>query len=171
MHPYHNEWPVVEASAFIAPGAYVVGKVTVGARAGIWFNAVLRADIAAISVGARSNIQDNSTVHVDPDHPTTIGEDVTVGHGVILHGCTIENEVLVGMGAVILTGCTIGSGSIVGAHSLITENKVIPPRSLVLGSPGRIVRTITEEELEGIRENARHYVKMAAEYLGVERSS
>ena len=165
VHPYRQQWPELDPSAYIAPGAHVIGQVTLADRASVWFNAVLRADIASISLGPRSNIQDNSIVHVDLDRPTVIGADVTVGHGVILHGCTIEEQVLVGMGAIILNGATIGTGSIVGAHSLITENKIIPPRSLVLGSPGRVVRPVSDEELQAILENGRHYVDLAAEYL------
>ena len=168
LHPYRHQRPEVDPSAYVAPGAHVIGRVTLANRTSVWFNAVLRADIAGISLGPRSNIQDNSTVHVDLDRPTVIGADVTVGHGVILHGCTIEDQVLIGMGAVILNGATVGTGSIVGAHSLITEDKIIPPRSLVLGSPGRVVRSITDHELQAILENGRHYVDLAADYLDIE---
>jgi carbonic anhydrase/acetyltransferase-like protein (isoleucine patch superfamily) len=164
LHPYRGQWPEIDGSSFVAPGAHVIGRVSIADGASVWFNAVLRADIAAISLGARSNIQDNSTIHVDLDLPAIIGADVTIGHGVILHGCTIEDEVLIGMGAVVLNGAVIGSGSIVGAHALITENKVIPPRSLVLGSPGRVIRRTTDEDLKAILENGRHYVELAAEY-------
>lgn len=169
VYPYRNQWPEIEPTAFVAPGARVIGSASLADRASVWFNAVLRADIAPITLGARSNIQDNGTVHVDRDRPTIIGDDVTIGHGVILHGCTVEHQVLVGMGAIILNGATIGSGSIIGAHALITENKIIPPRSLVLGSPGRVIRTISDAELKGILENGQHYVALAAEYLGLER--
>jgi carbonic anhydrase/acetyltransferase-like protein (isoleucine patch superfamily) len=125
---------------------------------------VLRADDAEIRIGSRSNIQDNSTVHVDFGHPAIIGDDVTVGHGVTVHACTVENQVLVGINAVLLTGCHIGWGSIVGANALVTEGKVIPPRSLVLGSPGRVVRTITDEELQGLLHSAAEYVKRAEQH-------
>lgn len=168
LHPYKGVWPTIGPNVFVADGAHLIGRVTVAERASVWFNAVLRADIEAISLGARSNVQDNSTLHVDHGFPTVIGQDVTVGHGVTIHGSTIEDRVLVGMGAVILTGCVIGSESIVGAHALITEKKVIPPRSLVLGTPGRVIRTISDDELADILENARHYVGEAATYLGIQ---
>ena len=149
----------------MAEGAQVIGRVTLADDASVWFNAVLRADREPITVGARTNIQDNSTVHVDDGHPTIIGEDVTIGHGVTVHACTIERLVLVGMNAVLLTGCRIGWGSIVGANALVGEGKVIPPRSLVLGTPGRVVRTVTDEELEELAESAKGYVEEAAAYL------
>ena len=166
LHPYDGIWPSIGRDAFVADGAHLIGQITIGDQASIWFNAVLRADIAAITVGARSNIQDNSTIHVDFGYPTVIGEDTTVGHGVTIHGSIVENQVLVGMGAVILIGCTIGHGSIVGAHALLPERRHIPPRSLVLGSPGRIVRAITDDEMNEILHNAQHYVDQAAAYLG-----
>jgi carbonic anhydrase/acetyltransferase-like protein (isoleucine patch superfamily) len=165
LHEYRGITPTVGRNVFIAAGAQVIGRVTLAEDANIWFNAVLRGDVQAIDVGARTNIQDNSTVHVDYEHPTRIAEDVTIGHGVTVHGCVIERQVLVGMNAVLLTGCTIGWGSIIGANALVTEGKVIPPRSLVLGSPGRVVRAITDEELEELRRSAEHYVEEAAIYL------
>jgi carbonic anhydrase/acetyltransferase-like protein (isoleucine patch superfamily) len=165
LHSYRGISPTIGQRVFIAEGAQIIGKVTLADDANIWFNAVLRGDIQPIRVGARSNIQDNSTVHVDYSHPAIIGDDVTIGHGVTVHGCVIENQVLVGMNAVLLTGCTIGWGSIVGAHALVTENKVIPPRSLVLGSPGRVVRQITDEELKELLESAKGYVEEAAAYM------
>ncbi len=165
IHEYRGWRPDIGPNVFIADGAQIIGRVKLGADVNIWFNAVLRGDVQAIQVGSRTNIQDNSTVHVDYEHPTIIAEDVTIGHGVIVHGCTIERQVLVGMNAVLLTGCTIGWGSIIGANALVTEGKVIPPRSLVLGSPGRVVRTITDEELEELAASARHYVEEAGHYL------
>jgi len=165
LHSYKGATPIVGPNVFIAEGARVIGQVTLAERASIWFNTVLRGDIQTISVGARSNIQDNSTIHVDYSHPTRIGEDVTVGHGVTLHGCTIEPLVLVGMNAVLLTGCVIGSGSIIGANALVPEDKVIPPRSLVLGTPGRVVRSVTDEEYAELLESAKHYAEEAAIYL------
>ena len=166
LYPFLGHWPQVGRGAFIAEGARLVGSVTLGEQASIWFNAVLRADIASISIGRRSNIQDNCTLHVDHGSPTVVGDEVTVGHAATLHGCTIEPRVLIGMGAVILSGAMIGAGSIVGAHALVTEGKVIPPRSLVLGSPGRVVRSTTDEEVRAILENVEHYVEEANLYLG-----
>src|SRR5581483_10667377 len=165
LHAYRGARPAIGNRVFIADGAHVIGNVTLGDDANIWFNAVLRGDIQPITVGARTNIQDNSTIHVDYSHPAVIGDDVTIGHGVTVHGCTIERQVLIGMNAVLLTGCTIGWGSIVGAHALVTEGKVIPPRSLVLGSPGRVVREITDEELAELLDSAKGYVEEAATYV------
>ena len=165
LHPYKGNKPRVSPEVFIAEGAQVIGQVELGAQANVWFNAVLRADIERIVVGARTNVQDNSTIHVDYTHPAILGEDVTVGHGVTIHGCKVERQSLIGMNAVLLTGCTVGWGSIVGANALVTEGKVIPPRSLVLGSPGKVVRQITDDELQDLLESARHYVQEAAVYL------
>jgi len=169
IHPYQGAYPSLARGVFIAPGAQVIGHVELGENANIWFNAVLRADIQRIVVGARSNIQDNSTVHVDYEHPTIIAEDVTIGHGVTVHGCIIERHVLIGMNAVLLTGCTIGWGSIIGANALVTEGKVIPPRSLALGSPARVVRTITDDELRELFESAARYVEEASIYLEAQK--
>ena len=165
LHAYKGHTPRLGSRVFVADGAQLIGRVDLADDANIWFNAVLRADIERISVGARSNIQDNSTVHVDYTHPTVIGEDVTIGHGVTVHGCTIERQCLIGMNAVLLTGCTIGWGSIVGANALVTEGRTIPPGSLVLGSPGRVVRELTPDELAGLLKSAHHYVAEAAVYL------
>jgi carbonic anhydrase/acetyltransferase-like protein (isoleucine patch superfamily) len=165
LHRYKGNRPHVGADVFIAEGAQVIGRVELGDEANIWFNAVLRADIERIVVGARTNIQDNSTVHVDYTHPTIIGEDVTIGHGVTVHGCTIERQSLIGMNAVLLTGCTIGWGSIIGANALVTEGKTIPPRSLALGSPARVVRQITDDEVADLLDSAKHYVAEARIYL------
>ncbi len=171
LHSYKGISPRIGSDVFVAEGAQIIGRVELGNEANIWFNAVLRADIERIVVGARTNIQDNSTVHVDYTHPAIIGDDVTIGHGVTVHGCTIERQSLIGMNAVLLTGCTIGWGSIVGANALVTEGKSIPPRSLVLGSPGKVVRQITEGELADLLESARHYVLEAGVYLAERQSS
>jgi carbonic anhydrase/acetyltransferase-like protein (isoleucine patch superfamily) len=165
IHTYKGTSPQLGTEVFIAEGAQVIGQVELGDQANIWFNAVLRADIERIVVGARTNIQDNSTVHVDYTHPAIIGDNVTIGHGVTVHGCTIERQSLIGMNAVLLTGCTIGWGSIVGANALVTEGKTIPPRSLVLGSPGKVVRELTDDEVADLLESARHYVQEAGIYL------
>jgi carbonic anhydrase/acetyltransferase-like protein (isoleucine patch superfamily) len=165
LHSYQGTRPRVGSDVFIADGAQIIGRVELGDEANIWFNAVLRADIERIVVGPRTNIQDNSTVHVDYTHPTIIGEDVTIGHGVTVHGCTIERQSLIGMNAVLLTGCTIGWGSIIGANALVTEGKAIPPRSLALGSPARVVRQITDEEMADLLDSAKHYVAEAGIYM------
>lgn len=171
LHPYRGVYPSIANGVFVAPGAQVIGHVELGDRASVWFNAVLRADIQRIVVGARSNVQDNSTIHVEYDHPTLIEEDVTLGHGVTVHGCTIERQTLIGMNAVLLSGCTVGWGSIIGANALVTEGKVIPPRSLALGSPARVVRTISESELKDLLESAAHYVEEASIYLKAQQQA
>jgi carbonic anhydrase/acetyltransferase-like protein (isoleucine patch superfamily) len=164
LHAYRGFVPRIGPDVFIAAGAQVIGQVTLHEQSSVWFNAVMRADINEIILGARSNIQDNCTVHVEDEMPTVVGEDVTIGHGVTFHGCTIERQVLIGMNAVLLSGCRIGSGSIIGANALVTEGKEIPPRSLVLGSPGRIVREITDQEFERIVHSASHYVELARHF-------
>lgn len=160
-------------SAFVAPNATVIGDVTIGDQASIWYNAVLRGDINAITVGARSNVQDGAIVHLSAEHGCHIGEDVTVGHQAVLHACRIGNEVLVGMGAIILDGAEIGERSIIGAGALVTQGKVIPPGSMVIGSPAKVVRALTAEEQEGLREWAARYVRIIPHYraLGLDRNA
>ncbi len=162
--------PVFDDTNFIAPSAEVIGDVTLGEGASIWFNATVRGDVNWIRIGAASNIQDNAVVHVTKGvAPTRIGEGVTVGHSAVVHGCTVEDNVLVGMGAVLLDHCVIGRDSIVGARALVTQGTHIPPRSLVLGSPARVVRALTDEEVEQIRTYARNYLQYSAIYRGVEQ--
>ena len=161
--------PRLAGSNYIAPTAAVIGDVTLGEGASIWFGASLRGDVHWIEVGAESNVQDNATVHVSRGtHPCQIRERVTIGHNAVVHGCTIEEGCLIGMGAIVLDGAVIGAESTVGAGALVTMNTVIPPRSLVLGSPARIVRALTNEEVERNHANAIHYVRMGRIYLGVE---
>ena len=154
--------PSLEASVFIAHGAIVVGDVTLADQASIWYGAVLRGDINRISVGARSNIQDGAVVHVSDDHAAVIGEDVTVGHRAIIHACQVENEVLVGMGAILLDGCHIGPRSIIAAGAVVPKGLVVPEGSLVVGTPGRIVRSLTPEERAA-------NLMLAAKYVEVSR--
>jgi len=149
---------------FLAGNATVIGKITVGNQVGIWFGAVIRADKDRIVIGDRSNIQDNCIVHTSKGFPVTIGNDVSVGHGAILHGCTIDHKVLVGMGAIILNGAKIGSGSIIGAGTVITEGKEIPPDSVVIGVPGKIVKQTNPDQQQHILNNATSYVNLAREY-------
>lgn len=150
---------------FVAGNATVIGDVIVGNHVGIWFGAVIRADKDRIAIGDRSNIQDNCIVHTSKGFPVTIGSDVSVGHGAILHGCTIDSKVLVGMGAIILNGAKVGSGSIIGAGSVITEGKEIPPDSVVIGVPGRIVKQTDPDQQKHIISNAASYVELAREYV------
>jgi len=154
----------IPQAAFIAPNSTVIGDVTVHPDVNIWYGAVIRADKDQISIGERSNIQDNCIVHTSKGHPVTIGDDVSVGHGAILHGCTIGNSVLVGMGAIILNGANIGDNSIIGAGALVTEGKEIPPGSLVIGLPGKVIRQLNEDEITGIVSNAESYVNLAKEH-------
>lgn len=156
--------PRVDPRAFLAPTSVVVGEVSLAEESSVWYQTVLRADMSAVVVGARSNIQDNATVHGDPGVPVTVGEDVSVGHNVVLHGCTVEDEVLVGMGAVLLNGCHIGTGSLVAAHALVPQGMRVPPGSLVAGVPARVRRPTTEDERDGIRLNAAVYVDLARQH-------
>jgi carbonic anhydrase/acetyltransferase-like protein (isoleucine patch superfamily) len=149
--------PRVEASAWVAPSAMVVGDVRIGAEASVWYGTVVRADVEAIRIGAGANLQDGCVIHADPGYPTDLGAGVVVGHRAVLHGCRIEDEVLIGIGAIVMNGAVIGTGSLIGAGALVPEGVVIPPRSLVLGMPGRVLRQTTDEELERIRRNAVHY--------------
>ena len=155
---------VVGDRIFIAENATVIGDVTLADDVNIWFGAVVRADRDSITVGAGSNIQDNAVVHTTPGFPVGIGAGVSVGHGAILHGCTVEDDVLIGMGAIVLNGAVVGTGSIIGAGAVVTEGRVIPPRSLVLGVPGKVVRETTPEQQETILHNAREYIKLAGGY-------
>lgn len=156
--------PIIPASAFIAEGAIVKGAVTLGENCGVWYHATIRADRATISIGDNSNIQDNCVVHVDPGAAVQIGQGVTVGHGAIIHGCTVGDNTLIGMGAILLNDCVIGKNCIIGAGTLITQNTRIPDNSLVLGNPGKVKREVTPEEIEANRRNALHYVEEARIY-------
>ena len=156
--------PEISADSWIAPNAIIIGKVKLEKNSSIWFNAVLRGDIEKIVIGENSNIQDGSVLHTDPGYPLTVGKGVTVGHMVMLHGCEISDDTLIGIGSTILNKAKIGKNCIIGANTLVTENKVIPDNSLVLGSPGKVVRKVTDEEIKVIRENAKHYVKNSKRY-------
>ncbi len=161
--------PQFDETVFIAHNAVVIGDVALGHEASVWFNAVIRGDVNWIHIGARTNVQDGAVVHVtNGTAPTWIGNDVTVGHGAIVHGCTIRGRVLVGMGATLLDHCDIGEDSLIGAGALVTGRTKIPPRSMVLGSPARAVRTLTDEEVEMVRANAAHYVHYSRLYRGME---
>ena len=155
----------IHKTAFIAPGAIVLGDVTIEEDCGIWFHATIRADRAPIRMGRGSNIQDNCVVHVNEGCPVIIGENVTVGHGAIIHGCTIGDNSLIAMGAILLNGCHIGKNCIIGAGALVTQNTVIPDNSVVLGNPGKIKREVTEEEVTSNLKNALHYAEEARAYL------
>ena len=149
---------------FVAESATVIGRVRLQPEASVWFNCVLRGDNEPIEVGAGSNVQDGCVLHTDPGFPLTIGAGVTVGHKVMLHGCKIGDNSLIGIGSTILNGAIIGSNCLVGAHSLVTEGKSFPDGSLILGSPAKFVRQLTDEEIAGMAESARRYVSNAARY-------
>jgi len=166
LRPYRGVLPRVHPSAFIDQSAQVIGDVEIGEESSIWMCAVLRGDVHAIRVGRRTNIQDGTIVHVmTGTHPTTIGDHVTIGHGAIVHGCTIESQCLVGMGAILLDGAHIGSGSVVAAGTLIVENVRVPPKSLVMGRPGKVKRLLTRAEIEDIQAYADRYVAYRLDYL------
>jgi carbonic anhydrase/acetyltransferase-like protein (isoleucine patch superfamily) len=157
-----ESWRVsVDPTAWVAANATLVGVVTVGRESSIWYGAVLRGDGEAIHLGPRSNLQDGCVVHTDPGFPVRVGAGVSVGHRAILHGCVIEDDVLVGMGAIIMNGVVIGAGSVIGAGALLPEGLVVPPRSLVLGMPAKVRRETTDEEVAGNRNNAATYVARA----------
>ena len=159
---YGEDSPSLGRDVFVAPTATVMGKVTLGDESSIWYGSVLRGDVGSIHIGARTNIQDLSLIHVTTNlHDAWIGDDVTVGHRVILHGCTVKAGALIGMGAVILDGAVIGEGSLIGAGALITPRTEIPPGSLVLGSPGKVVKTLGEKEQRELADSAKHYVEIA----------
>jgi len=154
----------VGLEVFVAPNATVLGDVTLGDRVGIWFGAVVRADKDRIAIGPDSNVQDNCVVHTSSGHPVRIGREVSVGHGAILHGCTIGDRVLVGMGAIVLNGAEVGEDSLIGAGAVVTEGARIPPGSVVLGVPGKVVKVTTDEQRAEIRKNAAAYVELAGRY-------
>jgi len=156
--------PEIDPTAWVAPDANVIGKVRLGPGASVWFGATLRGDMEWIEVGEGSNIQDGSVLHTDSGYPLGIGPGCTIGHKAILHGCTLRANVLIGMGATVLNGAEIGQDSLIGACALITERKAIPPGSLVVGSPGKVVRSLDAEAIEGLRRSARHYQDNAARY-------
>lgn len=157
--------PEIHPSVHLAENAVVVGDVTLEEDVSVWYGAVLRGDAGAIRVGRGSNLQDNVTVHCAMDMPTVLGENVVVGHGAILHSCTVGSGCLIGMGAVLLDGCVIGAGAAVGAGAVVPPGKEVPPRSVVMGVPGKVVREVSEEEARAALENAAHYVRLAQEEL------
>ncbi len=156
--------PQVAASAWVAENAQVVGQVTLAEDSSVWFGTVIRGDTDTISIGRGSNIQDSSVLHADRGQPLSVGENVTVGHQVMLHGCTIGDESLIGIGAVVLNGARIGRNCLVGAGALVTEGKEFPDGSMILGSPAKVVRTLSPEQIEGLRRSAKHYIENARRF-------
>lgn len=162
--PFDGALPAVDPSAWVAPTATLIGRVTLAPEAVVLFGAVLRADRDAIVLGAGSNLQDNVVVHGDPGKPAVIGANVSVGHGAVVHGCTVEDDCLIGMNATVLNGAVIGAGSLVAGGAVVLEGTIVPPRSLVAGVPAKVRRAITDEELAGIQRNAATYRELAAAY-------
>jgi carbonic anhydrase/acetyltransferase-like protein (isoleucine patch superfamily) len=156
--------PRVADSAWVAPNATVVGDVVLAEEVGVWYSATIRGDVERIEVGARSNVQDGSVLHADPGSPLTVGAGVTIGHNATLHGCTIGDDVLIGMGATVLNGATIGAGSLVAAGTVVLAGTEIPPGSLVAGLPGKVRRALTDDERAGVRLNAEVYVELRAQH-------
>lgn len=161
---YKHYKPEIDDSAFIAENSTIIGRCTIGADCSIWYNTVLRADVNEIRVGRGTNIQDGCVVHCDDEYKTIIGENVTIGHSAIIHGCTIGTNCIIGMGSTILDGAVVGDNVIVGANSLITQGKVIPSGVLVMGSPAKVVRELTAEEIEGIQHSVAGYIALSKEY-------
>lgn len=166
LRPYKGVTPRVHDTAYIDTSAQVIGDVEIGAESSVWMNAVVRGDVHSIRIGNRSNLQDATVVHVmNGTHPTTIGDDVTVGHAAVVHGCTIADRVLIGMGAILLNGASVGEDSIVAAGTLVTEETKLPPRSLVMGSPGKVKRELTEGEIASILQYSGRYVGYRLDYM------
>ena len=155
----------IHESVFRAEGSRIVRKVALGRQSSVWYNAVLRGDEGGIRIGERTNVQDNTVIHAGRGFPVVIGDDVTIGHSAIVHGCTVGDCTLIGMGAVVMNGAVIGSHCLIGAGSLVTGGTVIPDCSLVMGRPAKVVRQVTEEQIRFIQENADHYVKLSAQYM------
>ena len=158
IYDFESNKPIFHKDSWVASNAVLIGKVVLKKDANIWFNVVLRGDIETIIIGEGSNVQDGSVFHTDPGCPLTLGKGVTVGHMVMLHGCEVDDDTLIGIGSTILNKTKIGKNCIIGANTLIPENKIIPDNSLVLGSPGKVIRKVTDKEIEEIKENAKHYV-------------
>jgi carbonic anhydrase/acetyltransferase-like protein (isoleucine patch superfamily) len=167
LDPVHFRPELVHESVYLAPGAVVVGDVTIGEESSVWFNAVLRGDVAPIRIGRRTNIQDCSVLHADEGFPCTLGDGVTVGHGAVVHGATIGDHVMIGMRAVVMNGARIGENSLVAVGAVVVEGMEVPPGSLVMGLPGRVKRSLAPEDIARIGYAASHYVANAKRYRAV----
>jgi carbonic anhydrase/acetyltransferase-like protein (isoleucine patch superfamily) len=170
IHPYLDKTPIIHPTVFLAEGSQIIGDVEIGEQSSVWFNAVIRGDVNYIRIGSRTNIQDGCIFHVSrKTYPLIVGDDVTVGHNVTLHACNIGHRCLIGMGATVMDGTEVGEDSIVGAGALVTAKTIIPPRSLVLGSPAKVKRELTDNEVQGIKESATHYIEDVKNYSITER--
>lgn len=168
--PYKGITPTIDSSVFVAPSADIIGQVTIGAKANIWFGVVIRGDDEPVQIGEGTNVQDLTCIHVTKGYPTTIGNNVTIGHAAIVHACTVGDHSLIGMGATILDGAVIGHHVIIGANSLVPQNKVIPDNSMVFGSPAKVVRSLTPEEISFLEQHAVDYQLLAQDYLSEEHN-
>jgi carbonic anhydrase/acetyltransferase-like protein (isoleucine patch superfamily) len=165
IRPFRGRNPLVDETAFVAPSAAVIGDVTIGARSTIWYGAVLRGDVEKIRVGSETSIQDNTVIHVDSSgFSTVVGDRVTVGHSVVLHGCRVGDNALIGIGSIVLNGAEVGEGAMVGAGSLVTPGTKIPPGMLALGSPARVKRPLTEEEKRHVQAGVENYIRLGREH-------
>ena len=165
LRPFRSIHPTVDPSAFVDMSAQVIGDVHIGPESSVWMNVVVRGDVNHIRIGSRTNVQDLTLVHVMREtHPTIVGDDVTIGHSVVVHGCTIEDRCLIGMGAILLNGCRIGGGSIVAAGTLVPEGMIVPPGSMVMGVPGKVRRSLTREEDASIKWYADNYVRYRLDF-------
>ena len=165
IESYESNSPVIHANAFTAASADIIGRVTLHEESSVWYNTTLRGDINEIIIGPRSNVQDNVVIHLSDDHGCYVGELVTIGHSAILHACTVKDEALIGMGAIVLDGAVIGERSIIGAGALVTGGTIIPPGSLVLGSPAKVVRTLSAEEQSKVKDWALKYVRQSRKFM------
>lgn len=158
LKQYHAIWPNIHPTAFVEASAQIIGDVAVGEDSSVWFQSVLRGDVGSIRIGARTNVQDGTVVHVSSSYSAMIGDDVTIGHRAVLHGCIVHDGCLIGIGAIVLDGAEIGAECIIGAGTVITQGMVVPPRSLVFGVPGKIRRGLTDTEVRSLKERASRYV-------------
>lgn len=165
---FDEHTPTVHGSAFVAHTAVLIGQVSLGEDSSAFYGVVMRGDTNSLTVGNGSNLQDNVVLHADPGFPTSVGNGVSVGHGAVVHGCTVEDDCLIGMGATIMNGAVIGAGSLVAGGAVVLEGAVIPPGSLVAGVPAKVRRGLSDDELEGVRENARHYVELARKHKALQ---
>lgn len=167
LMPFNGVWPRIAPTAFVAPGAVIIGDVEVGDEASVWFNCTVRGDIAPVQIGARSNVQDNSVLHVNADAPCLVAQGVTIGHGAIVHGTTIGDNVMIGMGATVLSYTTIGAGAVVAAGSLVPERMVVEPGAVVMGVPAKVRSSLNEAQQEELRQIPGRYVGVSATYRAI----
>lgn len=170
IYPFKDKTPIIAKSAFIADYVTITGDVTIGEEASIWFNTVIRGDVSPTIIGNRVNVQDQCTLHQSPKYPLLLEDDVTVGHQVILHSCTIRKDALIGMGSIILDGADIGEGAFIGAGSLVPQGKIIPPNSLAFGRPAKVIRELTEKDKQDMARIRREYVVKGQFYKGLQNS-